>query len=79
MIIRIGDEKQEGRDEHLNKLTAFMIENEESLHYPLLDMIGKTTTALTHKSLFYSSIVANFATDNEILAKEMCEAVLEKM
>ncbi len=67
MIIRIGDEKRQQKDDHVKKLAALIV-SEEAIraHSELIvDMLSRCVANMPHKSLLYAAITATIATDHE--------------
>jgi hypothetical protein len=79
MIIRIGDEKRQQKDDHIKKLSTFII-SEETLknHRELvIDILIRCIANMPHKCLLYAAITATIALDNEALAQEIVNKVSE--
>ncbi len=63
MLVRVGDERRELRDDHIKKLKDFIL-NEESLthHRGLaIDTLASCIGSLPHKIMLYSALVASIA------------------
>lgn len=73
MIIRIGDEKREQKDDHIKKLKAVILQEEtlKSHKETVLDTLTKCVFNMPHKSLMYATIVASIAVENEQFATEI--------
>jgi hypothetical protein len=67
MLIRIGDERRDLKDDHLNKLkNALLSEDAQSNHKALIiETLNSCILNLPHKSLLYSSLVALIAVVND--------------
>ena len=81
MIIRIGDEKRELRDEHLGKLktqlnSAFVMKDKNN-RAALVEALLTCTRAMPHKVNLYSYLVAAIAVDDFDFAKEITLRVVE--
>ena len=73
MIIRIGDEKREQKDDHIKKLRAVILQEETLKNHKetVLDTLTKCVLNMPHKSLIYATIVASIAVENEQFANEI--------
>jgi hypothetical protein len=70
MIIRIGDEKRDCRDDHLRKLKQ-QIQSEEAqknLKGFTIETLVKCITHLPHKTMLYCSLIGLIAVENESFA-----------
>jgi len=78
MIVRVGDEKRDMRDEHLTKLKTFFIENsadpeiKETASSTLLSCVG----SLPHKSQLYASLISMIAIENKEFVREFLESLM---
>jgi hypothetical protein len=68
MLIRIGDEKREMRDEHLNKLktqfnSAFVMKDKNNRD-ALVDSLLTCVQLMPHKANLYSYLIASTTVEN---------------
>lgn len=81
MIIRIGDERRELRDEHLNKLKTQLVSGfvmkDKSNKQLVLDALLSCIRVMPHKANLYSHLIAAIAVDDFDFAQEITVAVVE--
>ena len=83
MIIRIGDEKRECRDEHLQKLkTQFaspFVLKERSHRQTLTDTLINCIQVMPHKIMIYTALLTNLAVDEFDFAAEIVGRTVESL
>jgi hypothetical protein len=79
MIIRIGDERRQQKDDHIKKLKAMILQDETLKNHRALvtDILLKCVMNMPHKIALYAAIVGSVAVDNEQLATEIVTRVGE--
>ena len=67
MIIRVGDEKREMRDEHLRKLKDFILNEETQKNFRdvSLDIFTKCIANLPNQVMLYTALTTLISLDNE--------------
>ena len=83
MIIRIGDEKRECRDEHLQKLKtqfagAFVLK-ERAHRQTLTDTLINCIQVMPHKIMIYTALLSNLAVDEFDFAAEIVSRTVESL
>ncbi len=81
MIIRVGDEKREMRDEHLKKLKDFIINEETQRNHKefALDVFTSCIANLPHKVMLYTALATLISFENEQFVTELCKKVVESL
>jgi hypothetical protein len=83
MIIRIGDEKRESRDEHLQKLkTQFsspFVLKERSHRQTLTDTLINCIQVMPHKVNIYTALIGSLAVDEFEFANEIVTRTVESL
>ena len=83
MIIRIGDEKRENVDEHLQKLKAQMVSafvlKERGHKASVTDTLMSCIQVMPHKVNLYSALLALVALDDFEFATELLTAIVESL
>ena len=83
MIIRIGDEKRENVDEHLQKLKAQLVSpfvlKERGHKATVTDTLISCVQVMPHKVNLYSTLVALVAIEDFEFATEIVTAIVESL
>jgi hypothetical protein len=83
MIIRIGDEKRENVDEHLQKLKAQLVSafvvKERGHKASVTETLMSCIQVMPHKVNLYSTLLALIALDDFEFATELLVAIVESL
>ena len=83
MIIRIGDERRELKDEHLGKLKTQLISGfvmkDKSNRQTIVDTLLTCIRVMPHKANLYSHLIASIAVDDFDFAQEITLKVVESI
>ena len=82
MIIKIGDQKRQDRDEHLRKLKSLIIQEKVDNFMMVAQIFTKCVLVMPHKTHLYSALLGLIALDDFELAQEFwkffCGSVKEE-
>ena len=75
MLVRVGDEKRDMREEHLRKLKDFLISAETQKNYQdvVCSVFKRCVASLPHKVYLYSALTALLVIENQTFGVALVE------
>ena len=81
MLVRVGDEKRDMREEHLRKLKDFLLSAETQKNYKevVLNVFKRCVASLPHKVFLYATLTTLLITENETFGTSLVEQTAETL